>query len=109
MNCSGDVPVAGRSNRFVAEDGDATSTSHPLARDQVIPSLALAHNRSLPALDQNLRRQPPRIVIRRHDESVGTGAEQCDAVTRADRRQLAILREKITALANRSDHVDRAA
>ena len=53
-----------------------------LPRDQIIPRLTRPCDLALVAIDENFRRQTPRIVVRGHDKSVSTRTEQGETVTR---------------------------
>src|SRR2546430_15796056 len=74
--------------------------------NEIFDRLALPNERKTVALHENFGRQRPRIVIRRHGEPIGAGAHQGEEVALVHRRQLAILREKITALADRTNDID---
>src|SRR5438067_371788 len=77
--------------------------------NEILGRLALPNERKTVALHQHFGRQRPRIVIRRHGEPIGAGAHQGQEFALVHRRQLAILSEKIAALADRTDNIDRLA
>ena len=67
--------------------------------------LALAHDVILVAVDQHLGRLGMRIVVRRHGEAVGAGAHHREQIAALRPGDLAVLGEKVAALANRPDDI----
>ena len=61
-----------------------TVTTKDLAIRMSDGTVLRAHHVGFVAVDENFCRQTPRIVVRSHDESVGTGTQQSNAVPRAD-------------------------
>src|SRR5437763_14530245 len=85
----------------------ALSLRLDLTVDEVLPDLPFSNERKLVAMHKRFSWQRPRIVIRGHHKSVSTRAHDREEITFPHFRHFAIQRKKITALANRSDDVDR--
>src|SRR5205085_12162049 len=70
------------------------------ASDQILHRLPRPNERKSFATHQRLGGQRPRVIVRRHHETVSAGAHQRDEIALFHFRQLAVLREKIAALTN---------
>ena len=59
------------------------------------------------AIDQNLGQERAGIVVRGHDESIRSGAEDREAVARMERWEFTVLREEVAALAYGTHDIHR--
>src|SRR6476620_12081666 len=78
-----------------------------LAADKVGQNLTFPDQTEVVAADENLSWQGPRVVVRRHDEAIGTSTHDRDEVAFREWRHGAVLRKKITAFTNGSNDIDR--
>ena len=109
-----DVVVADAVHLGHADDASRHRLSRSVVRERsrrAIRSVASSRARgSTSKRSPSTRTSParPRVVVRRHREAVGAGAHHRQQLAALDRRQLAVLREEVAALADRPDDVDAA-
>ena len=81
----------------------AFSVDDFLAANDIFKTVAFANHMGFGAIDQNLGRARPAVVVRRHHEAVCASAHHRQQIARVGLRQVALAREKISALAYRAD------
>ncbi len=73
--------------------------------DKIFKRFAAAHQVGVEAVDKDLRRAGTGVVVGSHDRTVGTRRECGDEYASIKSGQIAILGQKVTALAYRSNNI----
>ena len=76
-----------------------------LRGDEVVPGLALASDRDLCALDEDLGGQGAGVVVGGHGEAVGSRAHEGDYVVGLEIGEFAVLAEEVATFADGAHHI----